>query len=97
MTPRMAPRTLSLAKNSPTPWGAKVITLRCKIDTGTVSEDGTVRLTGLSYEKDFAPGVFFKETTGFEIVVDSNGLFTLRWCELPALDLEITQGKLDVK
>ena len=73
------------------------ITLRCNSDTGTVSEDGTVCLKGLSYEKDFAPGVVFTETTGFVIVVGPNGVFTLRWCMLDDFELEIKEGSLTVE
>jgi len=81
-----------------TPWGADVITLKCSIDTGTVSEDGTIVLQGLSFEEDFVDGVVtFEEWSPFEIVIDSEGFFSLRWCELPSLALEITKGKLKVK
>ncbi len=68
-------------------WGLSRMTLKGKIDSGEVLGDGTVVLQGTSYEKDFAPGVVFKETSPFEIIVDPSGdSFTLRWCELPALD-----------
>ncbi len=64
-------------------WGADVITLKCEIDTGYVREDGTVVLEGISVEKDFYPiDEPFVEITPFEIRVDPDGLFTLRWCEL---------------
>ena len=79
-------------------WGVDRMTLRCNMDTGAVSEDGTIVLQGLSYEKDFAPGIVFTETTAFVIVVDpAAGFFTLRWCELPFLDLVITEGNLTVQ
>ena len=79
-------------------WGADVVTLTCEIDTGTVNEDGTVVLQGLSFEEDFAYGiVIFQEITPFEIIVDPAGWFTLRWCALPVFDLEITNGQLTVK
>ena len=51
-------------------WGLDRMTLRCNIDTGAVSEDGTIVLQGLSYEKEFAPGVVWTETTPFVIEVD---------------------------
>ena len=80
------------------PWGADVMTLKCEIETGTVGEDGTIVLRGISFEEDFVDGVvIFEELTPFEIVVDAEGLFTLRWCALPPLDLEITKGHLKVK
>ena len=80
------------------PWGADVITLKCEINTGTVGEDGTIVLQGISFEEDFVDGVVtFEELSPVEIVVSPEGLFTLRWCKLPALDLEITKGHLKVK
>lgn len=80
------------------PWGADVITLKCEIETGSVGEDGTIVLQGISFEEDFVDGVVtFEELSPFEIVVDPEGLFTLRWCKLPTLDLEITKGHLKVK
>ena len=79
-------------------WGAHVITLECVIDTGTVAEDGTIVLQGMSFEEDFVDGVVtFEELTPFEIIIDPSGSFSLRWCAIPALDLEITQGKLKDK
>jgi hypothetical protein len=55
-------------------------------------------LQGISFEEDFVDGVVtFEELSPFEIEIDSEGLFTLRWCKLPALDLEITKGHLKVK
>lgn len=79
-------------------WGADVVTLKCEIDTGTVSEDGTIILQGISFEEDFLDGVvIFEEITPFEIVIDSAGLLTLKWCELPAFELEITKGHLMAK
>ena len=79
-------------------WWADVVILTCEIDSGTVSEDGTVILQGMSHEDDFVDGeVVFSEDTPFEIVVDPAGLFTLRWCELPAFDLEVTSGHLKLK
>lgn len=81
-----------------TPWGADVITLKCAVDTGTVSEDGTIVLQGVSFEEDFVDGVVtFEELSPFKIVVHPEGLFSLRWCKLPTLDLEITKGQLKVK
>jgi len=81
-----------------TPWGADVITLKCDIDTGTVGEDGTVVLQGISFEEDFVDGVvIFEELSPFEIIIDPSGSSTLRWCKLPAFDLEITKGHLKVK
>jgi len=79
-------------------FGADVITLECEIDTATVLEDGTIVLQGQAFEQDFAGGaVIFEEIAPFEILVDSTGLFTLRWCLLPAFDLEITKGHLKAK
>ena len=79
-------------------WGADVVTLECKIDTGTVHEDGTVVLQGLSFEEDFVDGVVtFEELSPFKIIIDPSGSFSLRWCEIPALALEITKGHLKVK
>ena len=79
-------------------WGADAITLECEIDTGSVSEDGTVVLQGLSFEEDFVDGVVtFEELSPFEIIIDPSGSFSLRWCAIPALDLEITKGHLKVK
>ncbi len=81
-----------------TAFGVDVITLECEIDTGTVGNDGTVILEGLSFEEDFIGGVVvFEELSPFVIVVDPDGLFTLRWCQLPDFDLEITEGQLKVK
>ena len=79
-------------------WGADVITLECEIDTGTVYEDGTVVLQGLSFEEDFVDGVVtFEELTPFEIIIDPAGSFSLRWCAIRAFALEITKGHLKVK
>ena len=79
-------------------WGADVVTLECEIDTGTVSGDGTIVLQGLSFEEDFLEGVvIFDEITPFEIVIDPAGSFTLRWCLLPAFELEVMHGHLKTK
>jgi len=79
-------------------WGADVMTLKCKINSGTVGADGTIVLQGISFEEDFVDGVVtFEELSPVEIVVDPDGLFTLRWCQTPALALEITKGHLKVK
>ena len=79
-------------------WGADVITLECEIDTGTVGEDGTVVLQGISFEEDFVDGVVtFEELSPFEIIIDPSGSFSLRWCAIPALNLEITKGHRKVK
>jgi len=79
-------------------WGADDITLECEIDTGTINEDGTVVLQGLSFEQDFVDGVVtFEELSPFEIIIDPSGSFSLRWCATPALELEITKGHLQVK
>ena len=79
-------------------WGADVVTLKCEIQRGTISDDGTIVLQGLSFEEDFLEGVvIFEEITPFEIVIDPAGLFTLQWCELPAFELEITKGHLKAK
>ena len=79
-------------------WGADAMTLECEINTGTVYEDGTVVLQGLSFEEDFVDGVVtFEELSPFEIIIDPSGSFSLRWCEIPALALEITKGHLKVK
>jgi len=79
-------------------WGADIITLKCEINTGTVGEDGTIVLQGISFEEDFVDGIVtFEELSPVEIVVNPDGLFTLRWCQTPALALEITKGHLKVK
>lgn len=79
-------------------WGADTIELTCAIQMGTVGEDGTVIFQGLAFEQDFFDGVvIFEEYTPFEIVVDAEGLFTLRWCSLPSFNLEITRGSLKIK
>ena len=79
-------------------WGADVMTLKCEINSGTVGEDGTIVLQGISFEEDFVDGiVIFEELSPFEIVVHADGFFTLRWCLLPSLALEITKGQLKVK
>ena len=75
------------------------MTLECEIDTGSVSEDGTVILQGVSFEEDFDEfgEVIFEELSPCEIIIDPAGSFSLRWCAIPALNLEITQGHLKVK
>jgi hypothetical protein len=80
-------------------WGADAMTLECEIDTGSVSADGTVVLQGLSFEQDFDElgNVIFEELSPFEIIIDPAGSFSLRWCAIPALALEITKGHLNVK
>ena len=80
-------------------WGADAITLECEIDTGAVSEDGTVVLQGSSFEEDFDEfgNVVFEELSPFEIIIDPAGSFSLRWCATPALNVEITKGHLKVK
>ena len=80
-------------------WGADAITLKCEIDTGSVSDDGTVVLQGFSFEEDFDEfgNVIFEELSPCEIIIDPSGSFSLRWCALPALNLEITKGHLKVK
>lgn len=80
-------------------WGAYAMTLECEIDTGSVSEDGTVVLRGSSFEEDFDEfgNVIFEELSPCEIIIDPAGAFSLRWCAVPALDLEITKGHLKVK
>jgi hypothetical protein len=80
-------------------WGADAMTLECEIDTGSVSDDGTVVLQGSSFEEDFDEfgNVIFEELSPFEIIIDPSGSFSLRWCALPALNLEITKGHLKVK
>ena len=80
-------------------WLADAMTLECEIDTGSVAEDGTVVLQGFSFEQDFDEfgNVIFEELSPFEIIIDPAGSFSLRWCALPALALEITKGHLKVK
>lgn len=79
-------------------WGADFVTLTCEIFAATVQDDGTILLTGSSFEQDFADGdVIFEEVTPFEIVAAPDGLFTLRWCLLPAFDLAIDRGHLRAK
>ena len=71
-------------------WRADVVTLECNIDTATIDEDGTIVLQGLAFEQDFAGGiVIFEEIAPFEIIIDSEGSFSLQWCLLPAFDLEL--------
>lgn len=82
----------------PAAYGVDLITLECEIDTGTISQDGTLVLQGVSFEEDFIDGVvIFEELSPFEIVIDPAGSFSVRWCAIPALDLEITKGHLKVK
>jgi hypothetical protein len=82
----------------PAAYGVDLITLECEIDTGSVSEDGTVVLQGFSFEEDLVDGVVvFEELSPFEIIIDPAGSSSLRWCQIPALDLEITKGHLKVK
>ena len=80
-------------------WLVDAMTLDCEIDTGSVSEDGTVVLQGFSFEVDFDEfgDVVFEELTPCEIIIDPAGSFSLRWCAIPALNLEITKGHLKVK
>ena len=77
-------------------WGADAITLECEIDTGSVSEDGTVVLEGSSFEVDFdeSGNVVFEEESPCEIIIDPSGSFSLRWCAIPALNVN---GHLKVK
>lgn len=80
-------------------WGADAMTLKCEIDTGSVSDDGTVVLQGTSFEEDFDEfgNVIFEELSPCEIIIDSSGTSSLRWCLIPTLNLEITKGHLKVK
>ena len=80
-------------------WGADAMTLECEIDTGSVSEDGTVVLRGSSFEEDFDEfgNVIFEELSPCEIIIDPAGAFSLRWCATPALNVGITKGHLKVK
>ena len=90
--------TFLFGKEFSNPWGADVITLTCQIETGTVGADGTIVLRGVSFEQDFvADVVTFEELSPFEIVIGPGGAFTLRWCKLPTLDLQITKGRLKVQ
>jgi hypothetical protein len=77
-------------------WLADAMTLKCEIDTGSVSEDGTVVLQGISFEEDFDEfgNVIFEELSPFEIIIDPSGSFSLRWCLIPALNVN---GHLKVK
>ena len=77
-------------------WLADAMTLECEIDTGSVSEDGTVVLHGFSFEQDFDEfgNVIFEELSPCEIIIDPAGSFSLRWCAIPALDIN---GHLKVK
>ena len=76
-------------------WGANAMTLECDIDTGSVSEDGTVVLEGSSFEVDFdeSGNVVFEEESPCEIIIDPAGSFSLRWCSIPALNVN---GHLEV-
>jgi hypothetical protein len=80
-------------------WGADAMTLECEIGTGFVIEDGTIFLRGSSFEEDFDEfgNVIFEELSPCEIIIDSAGSFSLRWCATPALNVEITKGHLKVK
>ena len=77
----------------------RALTLECETDAGSVGEDGTVVLQGFSFEQDFDEfgNVIFEELSPFEIIIDPAGSFSLRWCAIPALALEITKGHLKVK
>ena len=77
-------------------WLVDAMTLDCEIDTGSVSEDGTVVLQGFSFEVDFDEfgAVVFEELTACEIIIDPAGSFSLRWCAIPALNVN---GYLKVK
>jgi hypothetical protein len=70
-------------------WGADFITLECDIYMGSVSEDGTVVLQGFSFEVDFDEfgNVVFEELSPCEIIIDPSGSFSLRWCAIPALNV----------
>jgi len=70
-------------------WGADAMTLECEIDTGSVSDDGTVVLQGSSFEEDFDEfgNVIFEELSPCEIIIDPSGSFSLRWCLIPALNV----------
>ena len=63
---------------------------------GSVSEDGTIVLQGFSFEVDFDEfgDVVFEELSPCEIFVDPAGSFSLRWCAIPALNVN---GYLKVK
>ncbi|HXJ58168.1 MAG TPA: hypothetical protein VNU68_16045 [Verrucomicrobiae bacterium] len=76
-------------------WLVDAITLECEIDTGSVSEDGTVVLQGFSFETDFDGfgNVVFEELTPCEIIIDPAGSFSLEWCSIPALNVN---GHLEV-
>jgi hypothetical protein len=96
---------LVLAEPFSVVWGAvpgvDFIHLNGKVVAGAIADDGAVVLSGHLTEVDFsyADGVVFvEENVPFEIVVDPDaGKFTLQWCLLPAFDLEVTHGKLNVR
>jgi hypothetical protein len=57
--------------------------------------DGSVTLTGVSHERDYAAGegLFFEEISPFTMVITGHGEFTIRWCEFPGpFDIEVTRG-----
>ena len=68
-------------------WDAERATLKAKIQHGEV-QNGAVVLRGTSYQKDFAPGVFFRETTDFTMTIDPSGSFSIQWCMLPAFQTD---------
>src|SRR4051812_49169915 len=61
-------------------WLVDAMTLDCEIDTGSVGEDGTAVLQGISFEVDFDEfgDVVFEESTPCEIIIDPAGTFSLR-------------------
>ena len=86
-------------------WGAvpgvDFIHLKARIIAGEVAEDGSVLLSGLVTEVDYANGegvVFVEEDVPLELVVDADGeQFMLQWCLLPVFDLQVSHGELKVK
>jgi hypothetical protein len=77
-------------------WGANAMTLDCDLYMGAVRADGTVVLQGFSFEQDFdaSGNVIFEELSPCEIIVDPAGSFSLRWCGIPALNVN---GYVQVK
>ena len=70
-------------------WGAAAMTLDCNIYMGIVHQDGTVVLRGSSFEEDFDEfgNIIFEELSPCEIIIDPTGSFSLRWCGIPALNV----------
>lgn len=75
-----------------------------KIDAGSVSDDGTITLTGNLMEFDYRHGKGLHYTSDhfpeFTIVTggDTYGTdsFSLQWCELPPFHVDVPAGTLHI-